>query len=436
MLLRRELTIAFRARVTWVVATLAALLVGHGFVLALNLYAAASRSVMSGALMQREMDPLAGILRPTLGGVELAVTLFVPVLAARLLAVEKERRSFGALALSVGSPTRVVAAKLLAAGAASLVVVAPAFMLVAAFCAMGAHLDPIETALALGAHVLHACFIAAVSVAAAAWSRTVAQATTMALVVAIAPWMIDAGEGYTALAWLGPLESMSVMRVLAPLEEGVLALGSICWLGIATAAAVVLAVVGGRFDLSPVRRVVCAAMTAIAALVLVTVARSAPAYDWTEYRRASYPPAVVDALRAIGEPIVIAAWFDREDSRRRQLERDVFGKLQLARANVRVTFPLDERRSSAYERGEDYGRLLIRVGSHEGETRSTSRREIAVRIFEIGGRDIPSFDQVPYPGYPAAWDAARLRFAGLFAYGLMPCMVLIIGVLATRRRKE
>ena len=58
-LLRRELTIALRARVTWIVAALAALLTGHGFVLAVDIYVATSRSVAGGALMQREMDPLA-----------------------------------------------------------------------------------------------------------------------------------------------------------------------------------------------------------------------------------------------------------------------------------------------------------------------------------------------------------------------------------------
>ena len=39
---RRELAIAFGARVTWVAAAVAALVVGHGFVLAIDLYSAAS----------------------------------------------------------------------------------------------------------------------------------------------------------------------------------------------------------------------------------------------------------------------------------------------------------------------------------------------------------------------------------------------------------
>ena len=64
----RELSIALRSRVTWVVAAVAALLVGHGFILAIDSFSASSRSALASALQSREMDPLAGIVRPTLGG--------------------------------------------------------------------------------------------------------------------------------------------------------------------------------------------------------------------------------------------------------------------------------------------------------------------------------------------------------------------------------
>ena len=45
-MLARELAIVLRARVTWVAAALAALLVGHGFVLAVDLFSAGSRSAL------------------------------------------------------------------------------------------------------------------------------------------------------------------------------------------------------------------------------------------------------------------------------------------------------------------------------------------------------------------------------------------------------
>src|SRR6185295_9379468 len=96
----RELSLALRARVTWLVAAVSALLVGHGFVLAVDIFSASSRSAAVSALQAREMDPLAGVVRPTLGGVDLATVLLGPLVAARTLSMEKERRTFGPLCLA------------------------------------------------------------------------------------------------------------------------------------------------------------------------------------------------------------------------------------------------------------------------------------------------------------------------------------------------
>ena len=104
--MRRELDLVFRARWTWFLAAAAALLVGHGFVLAVDIFSAASRSAAASALQAQQMDPLAAIVRPTLGGVDLAFSLLGPVVAVRSLAIEKERRTYGSLALASGSATR------------------------------------------------------------------------------------------------------------------------------------------------------------------------------------------------------------------------------------------------------------------------------------------------------------------------------------------
>jgi ABC-type transport system involved in multi-copper enzyme maturation permease subunit len=178
---RRELAISLRARVTWLVAGIGALLVGHGFVLAIDLYSASSRSALSSLLQTREMDPLAGILRPTLGGVELALSLFGPVVAARSFAIEKERRTYGALCLAVGSSTRVVLEKTLASALAAAMLLLPTVLLFTAFRMFGGHVDVLETFVALGGVVLHLALVTAVAVAAAAWTQSFGQAVTLGI---------------------------------------------------------------------------------------------------------------------------------------------------------------------------------------------------------------------------------------------------------------
>src|SRR5690349_12205783 len=154
-LARRELGIVFGARVTWFVLAASALLIGHGFVLAIDLYSAASRSASNFALMQRELDPLAGVIRPTLGGLQLSAAL-------------------------LGSACMVV----------------PVLLLLAWFRVLGGHVDLIETTVALAGHGLHLLAITAVALAAAAATRTVAQATVATLVISLGAWAIDVGDGF------------------------------------------------------------------------------------------------------------------------------------------------------------------------------------------------------------------------------------------------
>src|SRR3989442_6644296 len=151
-MLARELAIVLRARVTWLQAAFAALLVGHGFVLAIDLYSAGSRSALSARLMSREFDPLLGLVRQTPGGLYLAPSLLGPLVAARPLAVEKERRTFGALLLQTGAPLRLAVTKAAAAlVGVALQLVAP-IVLLGAWWGVGGHLAATETAGALLAY--------------------------------------------------------------------------------------------------------------------------------------------------------------------------------------------------------------------------------------------------------------------------------------------
>jgi ABC-2 type transport system permease protein len=434
---RRELAIAFGARVTWIAAAIAALVVGHGFVLAVDLYSAASRAALANTLMRKELDPLSGVVRPMLGGCQLAVALLVPVIAARLLAVEKERNTFGAAALAAGSPGRVALRRVVSAfAAASLVLLGP-IVLAVLFVIVGGHLDGPELVVAFTGHLLHVAFVATASVAAAAWTRTVAQATTLAILVSLASWAIEAGEGFAALAWLGPLEAVAVSRQLAPFESGIIHVGALLWFALTIGGAGGTAWLGARFDLRQRTRTL--AGVALALVLAGGVALSTHvhrAHDWTELARASLPPAAVAELRGVPDPIEIEMWLDREDSRRKQLERDALAKLRLARSDIRITTPLDDLGGGAVTHDEQYGRIVIRVGGRVRETRSTSRRELVTLIFEALGRPLPDWSQPAYPGYPLVVDGWRSSLIRVIAYLGLPGLFLSIGWLSSRRRRR
>jgi hypothetical protein len=432
-MLARELAIVLRARVTWLQAALAALLVGHGFVLAIDLYSAGSRAVATQRLMAREFDPLLGIVRPTLGGLYLAISLLGPLIAARPLAVEKERRTFGALLLQIGSPARVVAAK---AGAAlvgvALQLVAPLVLLAAWWCA-GGHLSPGETAVAFLAYALYVVLVVGVAIAAAAWTDTLAQAASVALVVVAASWAIDASEGFAALAWLGRVLDWSVTTHLAPMERGTVWLGAILWMAVVAVGALALAWVGMRIDLSKPRRLAALlAVLAAAASGAALAHQVGRTFDVTEDRRASLPPAAERGVRELPGRLRLEVYLDRDDARRRQFESDTLAKLRIARPDLEVATPTDARTDAAEaERDEGYGRIVVHAGAGTRETYSTSRREIVSLLFEAAGRTLPDWPQPEYSGYPLVVAGRRRTALVVLAYLGLPLVLLGAGWLAT-----
>lgn len=434
--MRRELAIALRARVTWIIAALSALLVGHGFMLAVDLFSASSRSALASKLQTREMDSLAGIVRPTLGGLDLAFVLLGPLIVARPLSVEKERRTYGALCLAEGSSARVIGLKSAAASVAASLLLATPIVLLLAYRVAGGHVDIPETAVALMGEVLRMLLVVGASMAAAAWSRTLAQAVTVGIAVSLTSWAIDAADGFAALAWLGGASAWSIERRLLLFGRGLIPVGSLLWLLVAASTGYGLACIGGSFTRSWQSK----AMSGVAALlaggfVLTAAGGVRRTYDWTETRRASLPPAVVEGLRALPGSIEIDVYLDRDDSRRRQIEADALQKIVLARPDTVVRMPLDhEERPVEAARNDVYGRVVVRAGEGTRETRSTSRRELVTLVFEATGRPLPDWTQPAYPGYPTVIEGTSRTCLALFAYVGVPLSLLVIGLQLSQRR--
>jgi hypothetical protein len=438
-LLRRELAIVLRARLTWVQAALSALLVGHSFILAVDIFSAGSRSALGHALMARELDPLQGIVRPMLGGLYVAASLLAPIAAVRPLAIEKERHTFAMLLLQTGAPLRVVLAKYTAACVGVGVQVAAPLLLLAVWLALGGHLGGAETTVAILGQALYLLLVAAIATAAAAWNPTVAQAATTTLIAIAASWAIDAAEGFAALAWLGRALEWSVTTHLIPSERGMVMVGAWVWMAGAAAGALALGYVGVRIDLPPRRRTAGAvAVVALTLLACAAATRLRRGYDTTELQRVSLPPAVSTAVRGLAGPIALEVSLDRDDPRRQQMEADVITKLRLARPDLSVETPEDESAEPVEGiRDEGYGRTIVRAGGGERVTYSASRKEIVTLLFEAARQPLPEWSQADYPGYPLVVEGARRTVTAGIAYGVIPLGLLVTGfVTRPKSRRE
>ena len=258
---------------------------------------------------------------------------------------------------------------------------------------------------------------------------------TLGVAASLTSWAIDISEGFAALAWLGRASDWSLEQRLEPFHRGTIALGSLVWLLIAAASGLALALVGGAFAPTRTKTLYATAVLCAGILGLIVGGSFRRAYDWTEARRASLPPAAVEALRAIRNPIELDVRLDRDDSRRTQLERDTLAKLRLARPDIDIRMPLDETSDpTETQRDASYGMITVRVGGKTRETRSTSRRELTTLIFEAAGQQLPDWGKPDYPGYPVVITAGRRTLLGALVYGTLPLSFALIGLVLTQRR--
>jgi hypothetical protein len=431
--MRRELAIVLAAPVTWAIAAAIAFIAGHSFVLGLDIFSGASQPAADGTLMNRGLEPLAGIVAPTLGGVDFCVTLLGAVVVVRAIAVDRERRTLHATLLHRGAVASLLGRKWTAACAGLALALAAPGLLVAGWLVVGGHLGAAETAVAFAGTGLHLVVVAAIGCAAAAWTRTFGAAVAVALAVCIGSWIVDGVAEFAALSWLAPLAGWSLSPHLRPFQDGVLAVGDVGWLAMVAASSLAVAYFGLRVDLPGPRRAAgLALVVGIALASLVGLDHYERGWDLSQSRRSSLPDATVSALHEIEGPIVIDVWLDREDGRRHHVERDALARLRLAVDDVIVRFPLDDApHARPTIRDEDYGLIAITVGTTTLSTRSTARRELTTLTLEAAGAAVPPWHDPAYEGHPFAVSAAVRRLLMLVAYLGIP--LALLGVAAWLR---
>src|SRR4051812_12160200 len=165
-------------------------LVGHAFLTAVAAYAEASGGSGPAALAQG-LSPLDGILVPMLGAYDIAATFFLPFVAIRLVAAERESGAARLLAQSpAGLPARLVA-KGLVLFSGGLAAGLPALFALLLWHGYGGHLAFPETANVLFGHLLHALLATAIAFAAAAVCRGSASAAIVTLGFTVGTWALD-----------------------------------------------------------------------------------------------------------------------------------------------------------------------------------------------------------------------------------------------------
>ncbi|HET7456626.1 MAG TPA: ABC transporter permease subunit [Gemmatimonadaceae bacterium] len=421
LLLRKELRELAASRSYWLLLLVVGALVGHAFLTAAATYAEASGGGGGPGALAQGLNPLSGIVVPTLGAYDLAATLLLPFVVIRLVASEKET---GALALMLQAPVRfgaVIAAKGVALLVGWLVAGIPGLVALATWRAIGGHLYAPEVLVVALGHLLRGVLTIGIGAAAAALAASAASAAIVALTVTLGGWALD----YVGAARGGVLEALAAYTPTATLrvfEQGEVRAGAVLVPLLLGGAGLAVAAAWLRTGRRTARRLAgVAAAVVVAAVTAAGATRVRASWDASEDRRNSFSAADEIALRRIDAPLRVTAYLAAEDPRLVDLERGVLAKLRRTLPSVDVRY-VARGRSGLFERAEGhYGEVWYEIGGRRAMERSATEEIVLETIYRLAGVPDPQRrDEPAYPGYPFA---GRPRWAPVLFFVLWPLVV-------------
>ena len=423
------------SRAYWLLLLMIGPLVGHSFITAVELYAEASGIGGGPAALAQGLTPLDGLLVPTFGAYDLAVTLLFPFVAIRLLAAEKES---GALKLSLQLPASVgstLAAKGLALVGGWGLAWVPGLVALVLWKSYGGHLYGPETLNLLLGHLLRMMLGGGIAIAAAAIAESAASAAIVTLGFTVGTWALDfLGTGRGGL--LQDLAAYTPTAALRFFEQGLLR---------ASTAIVMLALALGGFAVAAAwlhtgrrlrfRVLAVAGVAATLVAVVIAAGNLRPSWDLSENRRNSFPVADEALLRQVDEPLRVTVFLSPEDPRLTDLERSILSKLRRVLPRVDVDYAATSL-TGLFEDSEDhYGEVWYEMGDRKAVSRSTTVPIVLEEIYQLAGMNPPervdAQEEDGFSGYPLA---VRPRGATWIFYAGCPLATVLAWWLIRNKR--
>lgn len=421
-LLHKEWLELLASRAFWLLLLMTGLLVGHGFISAVDLYAEASGIGGGPAALAQGLTPLDGILVPTFGAYDLAATFLLPFVAIRMLSAEKENGGLKLLLQLPGSPGTKMAAKGLALLCGWLIVLLPGLLAIALWELYGGHLYAPETVNLLLGHLLRAMLSMGLAIAAAALAEGASSAAIVTLGVTVGTWVMDfvaAGRG----GLLQQLASYTPTAALRFFEQGLLRLSTVIAMLTASLACFALAAIwlsaGRKLRF---RALAIASVIVVLALLMVASASMQTSWDMSENRRNSFSPADEAALGKIQQPLRMTVFLSPEDPRLTDLEQGVLRKLRRVMPRLEIDYAAGSR-SGLFERSEDhYGEIWYEINGKRIMERSTIEPVVLEQVYKLAGVNPPTqTKENDFGGYPLA---ARPLGAAWTFYFVWPLAVI------------
>jgi ABC-type transport system involved in multi-copper enzyme maturation permease subunit len=423
-LLAKEFRELVASRAFWLLLLMIGPLLGHGFITAVNLYAEASGIGGGPAALSQGLSPLDGMLVPTFGAYDLAVTLLFPFVAIRLISQEK---ASGAWKLMLQSPAGLGAmlfAKGLTLLAGWFLAWTPGLLALLLWKQYGGALYAPEVLNLLLGHLLRVVLSAGVAVAAAAIATGAASAAIATLGFTVGTWALEfiaVGRG----GLLQKLASYTPTSALRVFEQGQFRWSTVAvtlTLGIAGFALAGIWLTEGLTLRSRVVR--SAVMALVLGLALWGGSRLRATWDVSENRRNSFPVADETALRHVRQPLRVTVFLSPEDPRLMDLDRNILSKLARILPAVEIAYAAHSRAGLFEGPGDHYGEVWYELAGHKVMTRSTTEPIVLDTLYQLAQVQPPVHRETEFPGHPLAVEP---KGAAWLFYALWPLVVAAAG---------
>ena len=418
----QELQNVFSGRAFWATMIALTLLTGYSFIQAVDLYSQASRSAVEYPELARGMVPLEGILVPTFGAFYLASTLLLPFIAIRAIAQDKETGALKLLLQMPLAPACLVIIKVVAIAIAIIALLLPPLSFIPIWLYLGGHVHMPELVNLLGGHALYALDVVGIAFLAAALSDSLSTGAIVALAFILSFWVMD----FAATASGGFLHRLSFYSLTAALhqfEQGLFSLAAVLAMMFGALGLFALTVTWLHTGTAIKEKLLVSSLIVLSFSVLAFASSRIRVYiDVTENRRNSFNPADEAALRGMQNPLFVWIYLSPEDSRLKEMEANVLGKLRRTVPRLEIHYQDTTGRalfSSVPD--ERYGLIIYEYEGKRAESRSNSPREILPLLHELSGSTVTPEKEPDYRGYPVVADAAGY---GVWFYGILPALIL------------
>lgn len=423
-LLAKEFRELMASRAFWLLLLMIGPLVGHAFITAVETYAEASGIAGGPAALSQGLSPLDGMLVPTFGAYDLAVTLLFPFVAIRLVASEKASGAWKLLLQSPASPAAMLLAKEITLLAGWLIAWLPGLAALLLWKLYGGSLYAPEVLNLLLGHLLRVVLASGIAVAAGAIANGAASAAIATLGFTVGTWALEfvaAGRGGT----LQKLASYTPTAALRLFEQGQFRLATVLVtiaIGLAGFTLAAIWLLEGR-----TLRARCLASFAtllVFALAVTAAGRLRTAWDLSENRRNSFSAADERTLARIRQPLRVTVYLSPEDPRLLDLDRNILAKLARLLPDVEVVHAARSRAGLFEAPGDHYGEVWYELAGRKSMTRSTTEQIVLDNLYQLAQVPPPQRNDAEFPGHPLP---AVPRFAAWLYYALWPLAIALAG---------